>query len=137
MKKVLVRWVEMVTLEVPNECPTENVTEFEQWIYDHDKSLGHEPYSKNGTFTTEVATRDFEIVNVDPFETEEEARKRISENFETEAIWNTNELQRDFQVKGFLASYVVVVRKSDGKKGSLAFIHSPRLYFNFKEASDV
>jgi hypothetical protein len=28
---------------------------------------------------------------------------------------------------------VVVKRKSDGKKGSLEFTHSPRVYFNFVE----
>ncbi len=47
--------------------------------------------------------------------------------------WNTKELIRDFDVKGFMAPFVVVVRKSDGVKGSLEFTHLPRLYFNWKE----
>jgi hypothetical protein len=48
-------------------------------------------------------------------------------------VWDTDELGRDFEVLGFMAPYVVVVRKVDGVKGSLAFQHSPRYYFHFKE----
>jgi hypothetical protein len=46
-------------------------------------------------------------------------------------VWSTEELGRDFEVIGFMAPLVVVRRKSDGKKGSLEFQHSPRFYFNF------
>ena len=46
-------------------------------------------------------------------------------------VWNTDELQADFDVRGFMAPYVVVVRKRDGVVGSLEFQHSPRFYFNF------
>jgi hypothetical protein len=46
-------------------------------------------------------------------------------------VWNTEQLSGDFEVIGFMAPLVVVSRKSDGKKGSLEFLHSPRLYFNF------
>jgi hypothetical protein len=45
--------------------------------------------------------------------------------------WNTQELQRDFEVLGFQAPYVVVRRKADGQKGSLEFANRPREYFNF------
>lgn len=48
-------------------------------------------------------------------------------------VWNTEELGRDFIVKGFMAPYVVVERKHDGKVGSLEFQHRPRFYFNFQE----
>ena len=48
-------------------------------------------------------------------------------------VWDTQELQKHFVVEGFQAPYVVVTRKSDNKKGSLEFQHSPRLYFNFHE----
>ena len=48
-------------------------------------------------------------------------------------VWDTEELSRDFEVKGFLAPFVVVKRKSDQVLGSLVFQHSPRFYFNFKE----
>jgi hypothetical protein len=47
--------------------------------------------------------------------------------------WNTAELQRDFEVFDFLAPFVMVKRKSDGKVGTLEFTHSPRVYFNWQE----
>lgn len=46
-------------------------------------------------------------------------------------VWNTSELQRDFEVISFRAPCVAVVRKSDGKSGTLQFQHSPRYYYNF------
>jgi hypothetical protein len=45
--------------------------------------------------------------------------------------WTTAELQADFEVLGFAAPFVVVRRRSDGRKGSLEFTHSPRTYFGF------
>lgn len=49
-----------------------------------------------------------------------------------EPTWDTAELQRDFRVLGFAAPFVVVERKSDGVKGSLKFVGSPRFYFSFQ-----
>ena len=49
-------------------------------------------------------------------------------------VWDTQELQRDFSVQGFLAPCVSVTRKSDGVKGTLEFQHMPRFYFNFIES---
>jgi hypothetical protein len=46
-------------------------------------------------------------------------------------VWDTSEMQNEFTALGFMAPFVVVQRKSDGKKGSLEFQHSPRFYFNF------
>lgn len=48
-------------------------------------------------------------------------------------VWDTNELQKDFDVLGFMAPLIAVVRKSDNIKGSLYFQASPRFYFNFQE----
>ena len=48
--------------------------------------------------------------------------------------WTTEELQKDFDVLGFLAPYVAVCRKADGVRGSLRFDHSPRLYYSFEKA---
>jgi len=48
-----------------------------------------------------------------------------------EPKWNTQELQRDFIVISFLAPFVRVIRKSDGVKGTMTFIHNPRFYFSF------
>lgn len=46
-------------------------------------------------------------------------------------VWTTDEMQRDFEVVGFAAPFVVVRRRSDDQRGSLEFAHSPRFYFNF------
>jgi hypothetical protein len=48
--------------------------------------------------------------------------------------WDTDALQREFEVVGFAAPYVVVIRKADRVKGTLEFTHHPRTYFNFQEA---
>jgi hypothetical protein len=50
-----------------------------------------------------------------------------------EQTWDTDELTRDFEVIGFAAPFVVVRRRADGKKGSLQFTHSPRVYFGWAE----
>lgn len=49
-----------------------------------------------------------------------------------EKIWNTDELQEDFDVLSFAAPFCIVQRKSDGQKGSLCFSHYPRWYFDFQ-----
>jgi hypothetical protein len=43
------------------------------------------------------------------------------------------ELAAEFEVIGFAAPLVVVRRRSDGKKGSLFFQHSPRFYYAWQE----
>ena len=48
--------------------------------------------------------------------------------------YTTAELQAYFEVLSFMAPYVLVVRKSDGQRGTLKFRHSPRVYYNFVEA---
>jgi hypothetical protein len=47
-------------------------------------------------------------------------------------VWDTDQLIDAFEAIGFLAPLVVVRRRSDGKKRSLEFQHSPRLYFNWQ-----
>lgn len=47
-------------------------------------------------------------------------------------VWSTDEMQRDFEVLGFMAPMIGVRRKADGVKGSLMFQHNPRFYFSFK-----
>jgi len=65
----------------------------------------------------------------------QEINENAGERAELEArygqVWDTSELQRDFDVIGFMAPFVVAIRKSDGVKGSLEFQHQPRFYFNF------
>jgi len=48
-------------------------------------------------------------------------------------VWSGEELARDFKILGFMAPFVSVTRKSDGKYGFLEFQHSPRFYFNWQE----
>lgn len=64
-------------------------------------------------------------------ETVDKERKDLEER--VGQVWNTEELQRDFEVVGFQAPYVVVRRKADRKLGSLEFQHRPRFYFGWKE----
>lgn len=47
-------------------------------------------------------------------------------------VWDTQELQENFEVLGFMAPLIVVRRRSDGVKGSLYFQHNPRLYYGFQ-----
>jgi len=46
-------------------------------------------------------------------------------------VWDTSQLQEDFQVLGFMAPVVVVRRRSDGVRGSLMFQSNPRFYYSF------
>jgi hypothetical protein len=46
-------------------------------------------------------------------------------------VWNTQEMQKEFEALGFMAPLIVVRRRSDGIKGSLKFQHNPRLYFDW------
>jgi hypothetical protein len=47
-------------------------------------------------------------------------------------VWDTTELQQEFEALGFMAPLIVVRRRSDGVLGSLMFQHSPRLYYGFQ-----
>jgi hypothetical protein len=47
-------------------------------------------------------------------------------------VWDTSQLQEDFQVLGFAAPFVIVRRRSDGVRGSLMFQNSPRFYHSFQ-----
>ena len=46
-------------------------------------------------------------------------------------VWDTQELQEDFTVSGFLAPFIGVTKKETGEKGTLMFQHMPRFYFLF------
>lgn len=49
-------------------------------------------------------------------------------------VMTTDEMREKFEVVSFLAPFVMVVRKADGVKGTLEFVHMPRYYYNFIEA---
>ena len=63
-------------------------------------------------------------------ESEEESRKRLAEIWVT--VWDTEELQKDFEVLGFCAPFCIVLRKKDDCFGWVLFQHSPRFYFGFE-----
>jgi hypothetical protein len=87
-------------------------------------------------------------MNTEPDPTEEIRRMRLaatnvaieSQNVDSERqrleaqygqVWDSSQLWANFEVLGFMAPFVVVRRRSDGRKGSLEFQHHPRFYFNF------
>lgn len=49
----------------------------------------------------------------------------------SDKVWTNEELLDDFEVEQFTPPYVIVIRKADGVRGTVAFIESPRLYFYF------
>lgn len=44
----------------------------------------------------------------------------------------TEQMQNNYEVLGFGHGFCACKRRKDGKIGSLDFIHSPRLYYNFR-----
>jgi hypothetical protein len=66
---------------------------------------------------------------------DDEAKKLLREKLVAEHgadnVFDTEQLSEHFEVLGFMAPCVVVIRKSDNKKGSLFFTHNPRLYYDF------
>jgi len=49
-------------------------------------------------------------------------------------VWDTQEVQRDFEIIGFMAPFVVAIRRSDKVKGVLTFQDRPRFYFDFHKS---
>lgn len=47
-------------------------------------------------------------------------------------VWDTSQMQDEFEAIGFMAPLIVVRSRFTGKKGSLEFQHNPRFYFNFQ-----
>jgi hypothetical protein len=62
-----------------------------------------------------------------------DSREKVEALYGKGNVFNTKELQDNFEVLGFMAPFVIVKRLADGVKGSLMFRHSPRFYFDFKE----
>lgn len=46
-------------------------------------------------------------------------------------VWDTTEMQAEFEAIGFMAPLIGVRRRSDGVRGSMMFQHNPRFYFSF------
>lgn len=72
MKQVVYHWVEMRTLEVPDEAPTDDICRLLDWVDLQTKN-------NNKTiddFIVKSDTRDFEIVDVQELIDEEEQNER-------------------------------------------------------------
>lgn len=75
---------------------------------------------------------------------DERARKELFDAYNAEAgdrmaleerhgqVWDSDQMQEEFIVKGFAAPAVMVMRKSDKIQGFLMFQHAPRFYWGFK-----
>jgi hypothetical protein len=61
----------------------------------------------------------------------EPAQRRAELEAQYGQVWDTEEVRRDFEIKGFMAPLVVATRRADGQVGSLEFSASPRFYFNW------
>jgi hypothetical protein len=64
--------------------------------------------------------------------TEEEARAELVDQYGADNVWDTAQVTEAFEIEGFMAPFVVARRRSDGVRGSMAFTHMPRFYFDFK-----
>lgn len=53
-----------------------------------------------------------------------------------EQVWSNEELLDDFEAEVFNPPYVTVIRKSDGVRGTVAFVDFPRLYFHFRPSQN-
>jgi hypothetical protein len=60
-------------------------------------------------------------------------RERLKTIYGDASIWNTKQLQEKFEVLGFMAPFCVVRDRVTRVKGSVMFVHSPRLYFNWQQ----
>lgn len=63
---------------------------------------------------------------------EQRAASRVEAEDKYGQVWDTEELKEYFEVISFLAPFVAVRRRSDGKKGSLMFQATPRYYFSWQ-----
>ena len=69
--------------------------------------------------------------------TEDLRRQMIADGVPEKALeqaaqkWDTEQLKAEFDVMGFAAPFVIVVRKADKQRGLLMFTHWPRWYFDF------
>ena len=47
-------------------------------------------------------------------------------------VWDTTELQEQYEVLAFMAPFTIVRRRCDGVRGSVMFQANPRFYFQFQ-----
>jgi hypothetical protein len=79
---------------------------------------------------TTLRKQEVEKINSE-VETSDEQKDRVRLEAKYGQVWDTKELQKDFNVTGFAAPFCIVTRKSDNKRGVISFQHMPRFYFEF------
>ncbi len=79
----------------------------------------------------ELTPKEMEALEADCRELQKEENSKTDDQIPT-PNWDVAAMERDFTVIGFVAPFVVVIRKSDGVKGSLSFRHNPRVYYAFE-----
>lgn len=72
------------------------------------------------------------VINGSLLENEGERLNQLATEYGADNVWDTEGVQRDFEIIGFMAPFVVARRKVDNVKGTLTFCHSPRFYFDFR-----
>ena len=85
--------------------------------------------------TTERVRREMVMEIASRVESSTEDTERLRLEQEYGQVWNTKELSAEFEVDGFMAPFIVAIKKSDGKKGSMMFQDRPRFYFSWKEVN--
>jgi len=73
------------------------------------------------------------VINSTLNEDEQERLNQLVTEYGADNVWDTQGVQKDFEIIGFMAPFVVARRKSDNAKGTLTFCHDPRFYFDFRE----
>jgi len=79
------------------------------------------------------------IIDHHVFSTNSAPRRRVRMDVQVRAelekkhgkVWDTDEMQRDFQPLQFAAPFIIVTRRSDNVRGTLLFQHQPRMYYGF------
>ena len=46
--------------------------------------------------------------------------------------WTTEEVVEEFEIIGFLAPFCTAKRRETGEKGTLLFVHRPRVYYGWR-----
>jgi hypothetical protein len=82
----------------------------------------------NGIDKTEAARREM-VAEINDSPTTREDLKAVYGK-----VWDTRELQEEFEVMAFMAPFCVVKHRTEGLDGVVQFQHSPRYYFSFREA---
>jgi hypothetical protein len=92
------------------------------------KQRGHEPPEREITILMDTINTSADTTRREMIASGQPAADLTADSGQR---WTTDELRAEFEVIGFAAPFVAVKRRSDGQRGSLEFVHSPRVYFGF------